>query len=337
MEDLYAELVTTGQRLLEGHRTWAGVNPAPAAPGVAIYVVDATGLVADNKTCGGKPSAASGSGMCKRALAVTDNCAVVGSRTVACDMRFLWRLRRAAMVLTLSHIKNPKTKQYYFDRVALRNKFLSGEGTRPEKEQVVANLKDLNRFLGLGLVQPHVEDFKRVQSGFVRFVLAHELGHVVKDHAAGAGFVPCAEATAEALQGQYNRACDEGSEIENDADEFAISVLAEGVVPDRYTPERAIPELFIEQHERRSFLAMKACGLDPATAQLGSLAAEARRCFDEALFRYTVTETHPTHLRRYVRFMRLLQKRNVQLTVSLQQIDLAEQFGKKVQAWCDQP
>ncbi|RKH52147.1 hypothetical protein D7Y23_08010 [Corallococcus sp. AB050B] len=268
---------------------------------------------------------------------MTNNCAVVGSKTIACDLRFLWQLRRAAIVLTLSSIKKPGTEQYYFDRVELRNKFLAGEGLDPTTEQAITNLNGLNRFLALELVKPSLKDFNRIQNGFVRFVLAHEVGHIVKKHAAGAGFIPCAEGTAHALQGAFRQACDVGGSSENEADDFALSVLSEGVAPEKYTPERAIPELFIEQHERRIFRSLMLCGLDPAATSLNTLPADAGHCFEETLYRLTVTETHPTHLRRYVRFMKLLQERNVKLTVSLQTVELAEQFSAKVRAWCDAP
>jgi hypothetical protein len=255
---------------------------------------------------------------CNKVMHIEKNCAVLDSRTIGCDLTLLWRLSRYAAMLAMASIKDKDTGDYVLPRDSLRRKFLSGEAAAVSNAQKIANLRQIRESFAREPLKSADKIRERVLQGFLRFIILHEFGHIVNGHVKGGALPACAMTN----QNDLSSVCSITDKNELEADEFTIKRIVTGIMPDQFTPDRAISELFREEFLRRQHLACVDVQLDDCDPS--SMTEEVRRRYVDAWVHQVSTGSHPADLQRYVRFINLLEERGIELTVAKKTRELAK-------------
>lgn len=318
-------------------REVAEVNEPYRRGPVFAYLVDAVGAASDPAACGAWGSSfdipVAQRDACYRLRSLRWNCAVLSESIVACDVRLLWRLNRYASLLAIASLKKPGVEEYYFPRAEVRRTFLGGEATFDGIGKMLENLRAIDgSFANAFRDVQGTRDL--VYRGFLAFVLSHEAGHVLHGHAAGNSLPPCAfgfgvDAAAVALR----RLCMPPSDVEAVADREAVRYLSGDLSPSAYTPARAAPELFIEEHERRRLDALQAVGLAD-TWRPETASPEERSRFTEAWWGSMATGSHPKDLQRYLLLLEALERKGVPLEASKVSAQIAREELLAIEAHC---
>jgi hypothetical protein len=266
--------------------------------------------------------------VCERHASVLENCAVVSQHNIACDFQLLWRMSRYAAMLAIASSKDSTSETYPFPREEVRATFNGREARYRTTADRLADLQSTrdsfqNKFAYVDATR------RRVQEGFLEFLLYHEAGHISNGDASSAALPTCAlpPATLPDL-------CAQEDPLEVGADAFALDLMEADLDPTKFTPARAAPEFFVEEYERRVYRAVLSIQKDPKTWSLKAAPPDERAEFETAWAREVSTGSHPQDLRRYVRMMSALQGRGIKLTVSLQSVQLATDVLDTLASFC---
>lgn len=328
------------EKLLQADYRFRGYNSKRSARGVYFYIVDQKTLRHDENACGPTGNAhdvqPSQRDMCYRVGALEDNCAVLGPTTIACDFQLIWRLSRYASTLAISTLKRPGRDEYYFPRETLRRKFLEEEQRFDSTNKQLANLRYSNYSFSQKF--SFIQDARdRALKGFLMFLLSHEAGHIQLGH--------CNTTVAGRCESLSNNADDQvhipwqlcrmPDQMELDADKFAIAFMAGDINPRAFTPARAAPEFFIEEHERRLHLSIVSIGQDPEKWKYEAASPNLKKRFEEEWLKNLATGSHPKDLARYVALLDLLESKGVQLITSRTGRSIANDELSAIKRWCD--
>lgn len=319
----------------------APINAERVGDEVILYIIDSRAAFQDERTCGGSEGEfavpASRRAVCRRVRSTRFNCAVVASRTLACDYRLLCRLARYALVAALASLKEPGSRKPSFDRNWLRDKLITRELDQLDKQAALEKLAEVERLAGQ--TPEASEPFARLWAGFAEYLISHEAGHIYHGHVSWGASPPCATDPTRTLQldslgDVADAVCARESPLEQEADTFAIHYLAQRILPDRFTGARASPELFMEEFERRTRLAMLDLGHDIETWRVEQADPSERNLFTAVWMVRLATAGHPQDLRRYIRLLEALEARGVPLQDSRESRELAAAYLKSVEKFC---
>lgn len=265
--------------------------------------------------------------VCEVVDEVVDNCAVVSAHNIACDVALVWRLNRYAAALAISSSKDKETGKYPFPREDIRLTFADAEAKYTSTGARLANIATLDDSFEHKF--SYVDDVRvRVREGFFEFLLYHEAGHVLNRDVAGAVLPRCALS-----KWTISQLCAPEDPAEVQADAVALRLLSAGLKPNEFTPERAAPELFIEEYERRVYRAIKAVGGDPRR-WVEPTAGEQREAYESAWLDEVSTGSHPQDLRRYIRMMKILVDRGITLSASKKTVLDASSTIERIDSFC---
>jgi hypothetical protein len=328
---------STLESILAGSWAVGEVNAPYRKDRISVYLVDAQAAEEDPAACGHWLSSfdipPSQRDVCYRLRRTRDNCVVLATNIVACDIRLVWRLNRYASILAIASLKKPGLDEYYFPRAEVRRTFLIAEAKYKRAEDLVANLQTLDESFAQKF-QDVGETRDRVFQGFLAFILSHEGGHILRGHATGGALPPCALGSgATSTIDARHLLCGPTSNAELDADREAVQFLAQNVSASAFTPARATPELFVEEHERRRFHALQQAGLSPSwTPEFGTDEEKSR--FNDASLVALATGTHPKDLQRYLLLLAALEERGVTLAASRVSADIARDELHAITEFC---
>lgn len=318
-----------------------GRSTAVAPSKAELHIVDAR--LAAERHCGADEFVLSDSelALCHRMRVTIDNCVVHSPTLIACDIRFLLRLVRYALVVALSQATVTASGDPVPTRQELRKVLLQADYNRvtPPLDKEFALIESILRLM---VDKPALrERYDRIVSGFAEFVVAHEAGHLFFGHATGRlDAVPCVQDEGEVVlppqltdKDAANAICVPEKEFERQADDFATFALSAGVEPDKYTAARAAPEYFVEEQERRTQLAMRAAGL-PETWDFDTATQPELARFAPIWIIYLSTGGHPQHMRRYQQMLEMFEARGIKLSAGKQMLELVQQCRAEVTALC---
>jgi len=238
------------------------------------------------------------------------------------------RMSRYAAMLAISSSKDATSKSYPFPREEIRRKFNGGEAGYATTVARLTNLRSMRDSFqkGFAYVEP---TRRRVQEGFLEFLLYHEAGHVSDGDVSNSALPVCALPLATLAD-----LCAREDGLEVDADTFAVHLMEADLDAATFTPARAAPEFFIEEYERRVYRAVLSIKKDPKTWSLEAASPDDRAEFEAAWAREVSTGSHPQDLRRYVRMMSALEERGIELTASIQSVQAAIEALNTLASYC---
>lgn len=331
MRPLYASAEAVLKDALEsvdavgGPLVYRGINTEWTGSGVHLFVVDVRGVLADRNVC--RPGDPKWALQCFKLEYFRNNCGIFSSNSIVCDFALVWRLVRESSMLAFAAYRRPDAGSYYFPRDALRAQFLGGEAAYGNTAAKVRNIEDIagvvSRQSKTGLdVRDFDETRERAFAGFMEFLLSHEVGHLRLGHDVGKALPNCA-LPPDPTDDLRLVLCEEPSPEEVAADRWALDFLRRRIRPDTFGPARASPELFVEEYERRRWLALQDLKIDPVSWNESTAQPRDVERFNQRLLMRIATGSHPSDLRRYAELMALLEDGGVSIESSRSALNAA--------------
>jgi hypothetical protein len=183
---------------------WRGINPVGRKRNeIALYFVNAKNLVENEKICGSDKHPRTWESNCKRALAVKDNCAVVQPNVIACDYKFALKLSILSTMLWLEFISEQEDFEQNKSKALQRvyNKMILEFKSSNNIYNMGSVIYKYNQIRAQGFGKPHNErvlldqEYNSVLKGLWKFVIIHEIGHIVLGHVSDDSMPLCVQKT----------------------------------------------------------------------------------------------------------------------------------------------
>lgn len=314
---------------------WGGINLRKVGC-LSVYVVDASVLAEDSMLCGHSKGIleinSKNLSACVKAKLIKENCIVIDGRSIAIDIRLLWRVFRYSAALSISSLQNPATKSYYFPRDSIRKKFLKEENKFVTADEMLINLNAIDSLFKKGMLSTVKETKTRVLHGFLQFIFLHELGHIVNGHVNGSLLSCMSAKDPDNLKEIF---CNQLDSNEATADDFAISRISLGLKANYFTPERASPEFFLEEFLRHQYYASLDIGVDPDTWDFTKASNDEKNRYIISWLKRISTGSHPSDLKRYKLILDKMKENQITLTTSAKGLEIVSQSLAILEQLCD--